>query len=318
MTDAADDSTASNVARSGINSSAGTRIAVVTPAFNERDRIGGLIASVVEQTVRPVRWVIVDDGSTDGTAQSAREHSASLSFVTVVERRQDHSRSFSSKARAVATGYAELLHTTFDFIACIDADVRLPPNYFSEVMRRMNEDPSIGVAGGVYRHPVKGGFAVPLTASSHVPGPSQVFRRQAFEQIGGYWPLKFGGIDTAANVAARMHGWTTRSWHDLEVEHRRHVGTGGGRHPVVAGYYKGRQDYDLGNKPIFEMAKIGRRILQRRGVRRQLAVAVGYVWGAIIRQPREVDDDFVLYIRQEQSARIRDARRRLIANRLTA
>ena len=282
------------------------RIAVVTPAYDERDHIDALIDTMVAQTLRPVRWVIVDDGSTDGTEARARSGTASLVWVEVCGSSAKRGRSFASKADAVNRGAQRLASLDFDLLACVDADVSLPPNYLAEVADRFSSDPTLGVAGGTYQQPVGHRIAVDRPPAHHVPGPAQVFRREVFEQIGGYWPLRHGGIDTAANVAARMQGWTTRSWPDLRYDHRRRMGTGG-RGPVAAEYHKGLQDHDLGVLPVWAALRSAQRLAMRPYLVGGLARLAGFVVAGVRHRPRSVRPSFVDHVRAEQRRRLSTA-----------
>lgn len=281
------------------------RIAVITPAHNEANRIAGLAASVRAQTVTPLRWVIVDDGSTDETADVVRAEAGDLPWVRVIQRTTDSTRSFSSKAHAVAAGQEALEDLDIDYVACLDADIRIEPTYFADVIARFEADPNLGVTGGVYAHPVGDRVVVDRPPAHHVPGPSQVFRAEVFKDIGGYWPLPHGGVDTAANIAARMRGWTTRSWPDLLVIHDRRMGTGGGRHPIVAEFHKGQQDFDLGAGPLFELGKLAGRLFWPPFLIGSLARLAGFLSAAVRPGGPTVGPDVVRFVRAEQRQRIR-------------
>lgn len=285
----------------------------ITPAHNEADRIGALVRSMAEQTLLPTKWVVVDDASEDDTAATVEAIAAEvgLDIVSVVRRSRSAGRSFSSKADAVNHGWATLQRDSAqqdlaepDYIACIDADVVLPDNYFAVVAEAFAADPLLGVTGGVYMHPVGDQMVVDRPPAHHVPGPTQAFRRQAWNEIGGYWRLPHGGVDTAANVAARMSGWSTRCLPDMVVDHSRRMGTGGGRHPVVAEFHKGLQDHDLGAHPLFEVGKVARRLVQPPYVIGALSRFAGYVRAALKRN-RPVGNDFVAFAQREQLDRIR-------------
>jgi glycosyltransferase involved in cell wall biosynthesis len=281
------------------------RIAVITPAYNEREHIDALVETILAQSLRPNRWVIVDDGSTDDTEARVKKRTAGIDWVEVCSSSSTNHRSFASKAAAVNRGAQRLSTLDFELLACVDADVVLPANYFAELASRFAFDPSLGVAGGTYQHPVGHRLAVDRPPSHHVPGPAQVFRREVFEQIGGYWPLRHGGIDTAANVAARMRGWTTRSFADLRFDHRRRMGTAG-RGPVAAEYRQGMQDRDLGVLTIWALLRSLQRLARRPYIAGGAARWAGFVVASARRQPRLVDPDFVTFLRAEQ-------RRRLVA-----
>jgi len=279
------------------------RIAVITPAYNERQHVGALVDTMVAQTLRPIRWVIVDDGSTDDTEAVAKGRTASLDWIDVCGSSSTNHRSFASKAEAVNRGVRRLAMLDFDLLACIDADVCLPPDYLTEIADRFAADPNLGVAGGTYQHPVAHRITVDRPPAHHVPGPAQVFRREAFEQIGGYWPLRHGGIDTAANVAARMRGWETRSFPDLRFDHRRRMGTGG-RGPIAAEYHKGLQDRDLGVLPVWAVLRSLRRLATPPYLVGGLARLAAFVIATARNRPRSVGPEFVKHLRTEQRRRL--------------
>ena len=279
-------------------------LAAVTPAFNEAERLPALCASVGRQTQIPVRWVIVDDGSTDDTRERALQATASFDFVTVVSREQHTERSFASKVGAFQHGVSELEGVAYDYLACFDADVILPDRYIEEIVHGLDEDPQLGVTGGLYRHPVGKKLVVDRPPMNQVPGPAQVFRRSTFEAIGGYHGMPHGGEDALANVAARMHGWTTRCRPDLIVDHNRRMGTGGDQHPVRAEFDKGRQDYDLGAHPLFEFGKLVKRLTWPPYVVGSFARALGYLRG-IVERKRTAPEEVIRFWREEQLGRIR-------------
>lgn len=279
-------------------------LAAVTPAFNEAGRLPALCESVRRQTQLPVRWIIVDDGSTDDTRARAIEATASLDFVTVVSREQHSDRSFASKVGAFQHGVSQLEGDSYDYLACFDADVMLPERYIEEIVRGLDQDPNLGVTGGLYRHPVGKKLVVDRPPMNQVPGPAQVFRRATFEDIGGYQGMPHGGEDALANVAARMHGWTTRCRPDLVVDHNRRMGTGGDQHPVRAEYHKGLQDHDLGAHPLFEVGKLVKRLTRPPYVVGSFARALGYLRGVVDRT-RTAPDDVISFWREEQLGRIR-------------
>ncbi|MEQ8842808.1 MAG: glycosyltransferase [Acidimicrobiales bacterium] len=281
-------------------------VIMITPAHNEADHIGALVASVAAQTLQPEVWFVVDDASTDTTTETARTAAAACGIdqFVLVRREREDGRSFGAKARAVAAGWDVAREHPGDIVAIVDADVVLPDDYLETVAARFAADPTLGVTGGVYAHPVGSRVLLEVPPIHHVPGPTQTFRREVWEAIGGYRTLPNGGIDTAANIDARRAGWSTRCIPELVVQHSRRMGTGGGVRPVVAEFRKGRQDHDLANHPLFELGKLARRTVKPPYVVGALARLMGYGWAGLRRQ-RPVSDAFAAFVRAEQSARIR-------------
>lgn len=281
-------------------------LVAVTPAHNEASHIAALIESVLAQTVRPAVWVIVDDASVDETGSIIDEYSKAHSFIRVVHRERSSSRKLSSKADAVNHAYeiAKEHGGEFGFVVSIDADVQLPANALAFLLDKFDADPRLGVAGGLYEHPIDGRMQVNRTGPVHVPGPLQMFRREVFEAIDGYRPLPYGGLDTVSTAHARMLGWRTTAFDDLKISHRRRVGTGGGRHPIAVEFDLGVRDYSLGTGLLFEIAKCARRLGDKPRVVGAVVRLAGYLSFAIRRRPRSLPDDLAKFIRREQYKRM--------------
>lgn len=284
------------------------RLLVITPAHNERAHLAGLVSAVSHQTRRPDRWVVVDDASTDGTADLAEELTDDLQFVDVVRRIRTPGRSYGEKSISfmhgleVAGGYGAFTH-----IAVLDADITLPVDYYQRVLTSFAEDEQCGVAGGNYVTP---DGVLGRTEGGFVSGPAQVFRADAFEAIGGFAALRFGGEDALAVLHLQQLGWTSQLVDGLTYEHGRRMGGGGGRGRLRAGFDFGRQDYALGNPLGFELAKLVGRITDRPYLLVALARLAGYVTAGAIDEP-EVDANVRSQISQAKSARLRSRLRTL-------
>ena len=86
-------------------------------------------------------------------------------------------------------------------------------------------DPTLGVAGTVFREEGYSSETDSFEGHKHVSGHCQLFRRECWEQIGGYIPHRAGGIDWMAVITARMMGWKTESFREKCFFHYRHLGT---------------------------------------------------------------------------------------------
>ncbi|MEE9416232.1 MAG: glycosyltransferase family 2 protein [Acidimicrobiales bacterium] len=283
-------------------------IALVTPCHNEHDNLDALVASIDEQDLAPVRWIIVDDGSSDDTFARAQKLTGHLRWVEVHRRSGDtRKRSFESKARAVNAAAGHLKGVEFSYLACIDADVVLPPDFLSVAVSKFESDLSLGITGGRFVHPVKGQLRERREPQSHVPGPAQVFRRKVFDEIGGYLELQHGGIDTVANYTARHHGWKTSTFPDLTFHHTRQLGTGGGRSLLRAAFHLGQQDWDLGNLGLFELLKVAKDVREQPILLGAVVRLAGYCESALRRGDRSTPPLVRDFIRAEQRQRLRAA-----------
>src|SRR5438552_12245427 len=119
----------------------------ITAARNEERLIGQTLAAVIGQTQRPERWVIVDDGSTDRTAEIVESYARRYSWIELVRRAQDPDRNFASKAHAVNAGLERVNSVDFDIMGNLDADISFGPDYMEVLMRKFSEDQELGVAG---------------------------------------------------------------------------------------------------------------------------------------------------------------------------
>ena len=282
------------------------RLLALTPAHNEAAHLRALGESLARQTLTPLVWVVVNDGSTDATGEVADALADEFDFVHVIHRPRSHGRRLSAKAESVAVAHATAreLHPDAEFVASIDADVELPPHTFERIVDEFNRHPSLGVTGGIYYHPVNGESKAGWVSPTHVPGPLQVFRAEVFEAIGGYQPLRDGGLDVVSTAHARMLGWDTRAIPELHFTHSRQMGTGGDRHPLSAQYHHGIRDYSVGTSFVFEVAKVVRRLFAPPPVIGALVRMAGYLFAVVTRRESLVPPEIAAHIRAEQNQRL--------------
>ena len=144
----------------------------------------------------------------------------------------------------------------------MDADISFDEEYFTFLLGKLAADPSLGVVGTPFREHVTPVYDYRFVNIEHVSGACQVFRRKCFEEIGGFTPVKVGGVDNIAVTTARMKGWATRTFTEKVSTHHRQMGTAG-RSVLSARFRMGVKDYALGNHPLWEMFRVARRMSQR-------------------------------------------------------
>ncbi len=291
-----------------MNTAAFPSYVLVTPARNEAAHIGATLASVIAQTVRPLRWVVVDDGSTDGTAAIVREHAEAHSWIELVELPARATREFAGKVRAFEAGRARLQGLDYAVIGNLDADITLGPGHFEALLGHFARDPSLGVAGSPYAedpaHPERHTYAHPGANLEHVSGACQMFRRSCYEAIGGYRALPGGGIDTAAGLAARARGWRTRTFIEQVCLHHRPVGTAEqGR--LRARFGRGVRAWRVGGHPAWEALRALADMRRPPLVLFGAAHLAGYAWAAAAGVPRVLPPELVTLHRREQMQRLR-------------
>jgi len=281
----------------------GERYVLITPARNEEAYIEETIEAVISQTVLPLAWVIVSDGSTDRTDEMVLDYSDRYDFLYLLRRNSDE-RNFESKVRSIDAGYQKLKEVRYDFIGNLDADVSFGHECFERLLEKFREDPDLGIGGGIINELIDGKFRPQIISLNSVAGAVQLFRRNCYEQIGGYLPIPGGGIDSAAEIMARMHGWRVRTFPDIKVLHYRRVTTGK-RNILGTRFQNGVTNYLLGYHPIFQILSCLYRLVERPYLVGTLLILAGYCWSCVRRYPRPLPLDAIRFLRSEQKNRIR-------------
>ncbi|HTQ58903.1 MAG TPA: glycosyltransferase family A protein [Candidatus Solibacter sp.] len=281
------------------------RYVLITPARNEEAFIEKTIESVVHQTYRPVKWVIINDGSTDGMASRIEPYVAKYDWIELVNLPVRRERNFAAKVNAFNKGQEQVKGLDYAIIGNLDSDVSLDPDHFEFLMNRFREDPQLGVAGTVFRE--EGGYnsgTDSLEGQFYVSGQCQMFRRECFKEIGGYFANKAGGIDWIAVTTARMMGWKTRSFREKSFFHQRHLGTAE-RSAFAASFSYGEKDYYLGGHPLWELFRVVFRMTKRPYLVEGVALGLGYGWAALRRLKRPISKELVAFHRREQMRKLR-------------
>jgi poly-beta-1,6-N-acetyl-D-glucosamine synthase len=277
---------------------------LITPARNEAQYIELAIKSVISQTVKPLKWVIVSDGSTDGTDEVVLKYATEHDWLELLRMPERKERHFAGKVHAFNAGYARVEDLPYTVIGNLDADISFDDrDYFAFLMSKFAKDPRLGVGGTPYRqgnsmHDYR------FVNIEDVSGACQLFRRECFEEIGGYRPLKGGGVDHVAFLTARMKGWRTRTFTDKVCLHHRQSGTAQ-RSVLMARFKTGALDYALGSHPIWEMFRTVYQMTKRPFVSGGLMLIAGYAWAMVRRAERPVSCELMAFRRREQMQRLK-------------
>jgi poly-beta-1,6-N-acetyl-D-glucosamine synthase len=277
--------------------------ALMTAAYNEAAHIEKTIQSVLAQTVRPQRWVIVSDGSTDETDEIVRGYAQQHDFISFMRMSRPPGHSFRTKVVALQAGQKHLFEVPFAFIGNLDADVTIGPTYFENLIERFCQNGKLGLAAGYVCEEVHGKFKSRTTNRTHsVAHAAQLARRECYETIGGYQVLEYGGEDWHAQVSANMRGWEAEAFQDLPIYHLRH--TGAGTNFLRSSFRLGKLDYSFGSDPLFEAIKCALRIPSDPIVLGAVLRLLGFFWLSLRREKRPVSQEFMSFLRSQQRARI--------------
>lgn len=285
---------------------------LITPARNEAAFIEKTLASMVAQTVLPERWVIVDDGSTDRTAEIVERYMKRHPWIELVRRPQHLDRNFAAKVHAVNAGLERVNSLQFEIIGNLDADVSFEPDYMGFLMQKFSEEPELGVAGTPF---TQGGdydsSQDSFEGENYVAGPCQLFRYRCFQDIGGYVPNPAGGVDWIAVMSARMKGWKVQSFPEKRFHHYRTLGTAE-KGILGASFSYGERAYYLGGSPIWNLFRGIYRMTKRPFLFGGMALMSGYCWAAIRRVKRPVPREMIRFHRREQMKKLRTIFRTLL------
>ena len=279
------------------------RYVLITPAHNEEAFIEKTLDSMSAQTLLPEQWIIVDDGSSDRTAEIIQRYARRFSWIQLVQRPPRLDRSFAGKVQAFNAGLEHVQSVSFEVIGNLDADLSFEPDYLEFLIQKFAEDPRLGVAGTPFteddgydsaRHSFEG--------ENHVAGGCQLFRRRCFEDVGGYIPNPAGGVDWIAVTTARMKGWRTRSFPQKRFHHYRPLGTAG-RSGMAASFSYGEKDYYLGGSPLWQLFRVAYRATKQP--LDGFALLVGYCWAALRRMKRAVPPELMTFHRREQMNKLK-------------
>ena len=276
----------------------GLKYVLVTPARNEAAYIEQTILSVIQQTVLPAKWVIVSDGSTDGTNDTVSKYAALHEWIELVALPERTERHFAGKAYAFNAGYDQVERLDYDVIGNLDADITFGPEHFEFLLAKFAANPKLGVAGTPFREGTVQ-YDYRFSRKEHVSGACQLFRRQCFEAIGGYTPLKGGGIDLVAVVTARMKGWKTETFTERYCLHHRPMGTA--KHRLVKATFKsGYGDFLLGVHPVWQLFRSIYQMSRKPILVGGVILLAGYSWAMLKRPRKPVSPEFVKFRRREQ------------------
>ena len=277
---------------------------LITPARNEEAYIEKTILSVISQTVLPEKWVIVSDGSTDRTDEIVQKHADQHPWMELVRMPERKERHFAGKVLAFNAGYEIVKDIRYDIIGNLDADLSFEPDYIEYLLDKFSKDPGLGVAGTPFVEDASEPYDYRFSNIEHVSGACQLFRRECFEAIGGYMPIKGGGIDWVAVTTARMKGWKTRTFTEKTIFHHRTMGTGTGS-DLMARFRLGREDYYEGSHPLWELFLAIYQMKFSPFVLGGMFMLAGYVAAFLQRMERPVPPELIAFYRREQMQRLK-------------
>ena len=252
----------------------------------------------------PIKWVVVSDGSTDGTDDIVRIYAANHLWIELIRMPERPERSFAGKVLAFNSGWERVKRLPWEIIGNLDADVSFGNDHFEFLLAKFAGNPRLGVGGTPFTEG-HGTYDFRFSSLEHVSGICQLFRRECYESIGGYNPIKHGGVYLVAVITARMKGWQTRTFPERVCFHHRKMGSGTNA-TFVLHFDWGQRDYRLGSHPLWELFRCLYKAGKRPYILGGLLYLFGYLYALVTMRQRDVSDEFAAFRAKEQMFRLKN------------
>jgi biofilm PGA synthesis N-glycosyltransferase PgaC len=271
----------------------------ITPARDEELLLPGLISSMEAQTHRPARWIIIDDGSVDRTAEIAEEAARTSSWIEVHHLERKAPRAPGGES-VIMRFFPREQWSKYNFILRLDADLTFGPDMVALLIEEFQKDAELGIAGAVLYEPFDSGWREIPIPSFHTRGAAKMYSSQCFAAIGG---LQSGiGWDTIDEAQAMMLGFRTRNFRHIHAYHHRPQGRASG---VLRGRFStGRTAYVIGYSPSFMLARAVRRLMGSPPILGSVFLMLGFLDGYVRRLPRAASPELIRFIRRQQRRRL--------------
>lgn len=265
---------------------------IITPVFNEEEYLLIFINSIVNQTLKPIKLILVDDNSTDNSSEIIKNFADKYSWIQYIYHSSDNHKSQGGKViNAFNFGLKSICISEVDFISKIDADLELPTDYFQQIAKAFEDNPKLGICGGIIEEMKNNNWVEIKQASYHVRGALKSYRSKCFEQIEGL--MQVLGWDGLDEMKAMYMGWTTKNI-NCKVKHFRPASTSYNRQDL--NYKIGLANYQNGGNLFLAIIRSLVKIKQKPIGKVSISFIKGYLNGYINNKERYVDSDFAKFI----------------------
>jgi len=274
---------------------------IITPVRDEEAYVEKTIKSVVQQTIRPVEWVIVNDGSSDKTGNIIDKYAKQYSWIHTCHRKNRGFRKAGGGViEAFYEGYNSLQSTDWNYIVKLDGDLSFDKDYFEKCLLEFQKNPKLGVGGGTIYNLVDTSLIEEKNPAFHVRGATKIYKRECWNDIGEL--IRAPGWDTLDEIKANMMGYETRTFPELKLIQHRVTGSADG---TWQNWVKnGRANYIAGYHPLFMIFKCFKRTFQKPYFIVSSGLFYGFISGYLQKIPQVSNDKLLQYLRKQQLRRL--------------
>lgn len=286
---------------------------LISPCRNEAEYMCETLDSVIAQSVKPAKWIVVDDGSTDDTADILRKYQNEYDWIEVVKRENRGNRSVGP---GVVEAFYEGLNTLdlddYEYLCKLDLDLRLPPRYFEILIERMQDNPRIGTCSGKPYVEQDDGRTVSEKCGDEMSvGMTKLYRTTCFEEIGGF--VKQVMWDAIDCHRCRMLGWIACSWDEPELRFIHLRPEGASQKGILTGRMRhGFGQYYMGTGLLYMSASAVYRMMHPPYLMGGSAMLWGYLKSMLVRAECYPDDEFRYFVRRYQWHALLQGKKRAI------
>ena len=278
------------------------RYIIISPVRNEEEYIEKTLHSIISQTVRPLEWIIVDDGSIDYTEKIVRNYAQKYSWIKlIIKKNRGYSQVGKSVIEAFNEGYREINTNDWGYIVKLNCDLSIEKDFFEKLISRFEEEEELGIAGATsYNISEHGGLHEEKMPEFHPAAAARMYRRECFEDIGQL--VETLGWDTIDLLRAHMKGWQTKRYSDLMMTHFRKMSS---RRGFWDGKLRtGKNFYITGYHPVFLIARSIYRLKEKPYLIEPLGVICGYALAWRRRRKLVVTPEEKVFLRKQQLSRL--------------
>jgi glycosyltransferase involved in cell wall biosynthesis len=279
---------------------------IISPVRNEADFIETTIQSVLGQTILPEEYILVNDGSTDGTDEIIDHYTRQHSWIRKINRTNPVHQPGAGVVAAFYAGFDQIKTKDWDYVIKLDGDLKFETDYFEQQILRFRNNPKLGITSGKTYQPRGDRLVLDRMPDDHTRGPAKMYKRTCWEQIGGIDPVL--GWDTLDELKAQVRNWETRSFPEIVLIHYKPIGYKQ-KNIIKREWKAGERLHFLGYYWPFVLARGCYHMLQKPYWVAGMLNILGFIKAEIANSEQIPDRSIIRHLRKKQKQRLTGKRK---------